>query len=100
MYAGKLFEVIETHLPDVPAYTDDTQLYLSFNPDWIVFMMFRIVLRWLDTVFQDQYLPSLSINYVAKNKVLEQLPPQLYWVKMKICYDQVCNGIRVVIATK
>ena len=32
-------------------------------------------LRWLDTVFQGQYLPSLSINYVAKNKVLEKLPP-------------------------
>ena len=37
-----------------------------------------IGLRWLDTVFQDQYLPSLSINYVAINKVLEKLPPQLY----------------------
>ena len=35
-------------------------------------------LRWLDTVFQGQYLPSLSINYVAMNKVLEKLPPQLY----------------------
>ena len=35
-------------------------------------------LRWLDTVFQGQYLPSLSINYVAINKVLEKLPPQLY----------------------
>ena len=23
------------------------------------------MLRWLDTVFQGQYLPSLSINYVA-----------------------------------
>ena len=35
-------------------------------------------LWWLDTVFQGQYLPSLSINYVSKNKVLEKLPPQLY----------------------
>ena len=34
--------------------------------------------RGLDTVFQGQYLPSLSINYVAINKVLEKLPPQLY----------------------
>ena len=34
--------------------------------------------RWLDTVFQGEYLPSLSINYVAINKVLEKLPPQLY----------------------
>ena len=39
----------------------------------VVFM-----LRWLDTVFQGQYLSSLSINYVAKKKVLEILPPQLY----------------------
>ena len=35
-------------------------------------------LRWLDTVFQGQYRPSLSINYVTINKVLEKLPPQLY----------------------
>ena len=35
-------------------------------------------LRWLDTVFQGQYLPSLRIIYVAINKVLEKLPPQLY----------------------
>ena len=57
-------------------------------------------LRWLDTVFQGQYLPSLNINYVAINKVLEKLPPQLYQIKMKIFYDQGCNDIRVVIATK
>ena len=30
-------------------------------------------LRWLDTVFQGQYLPSLSISYVAINKVLEKI---------------------------
>ena len=35
-------------------------------------------LRWLDTVFRGQHLSSVSINYVAKNKVLEKLPPQLY----------------------
>ena len=34
-----------------------------------------LALRWLDTVFQGQYLPSLSINYVAINKDLEKLPP-------------------------
>ena len=32
VYAGKLFEVIKTHLPNVHAYADDTQLYLSFKP--------------------------------------------------------------------
>ena len=34
--------------------------------------------KWLHTVFQGQYLPSLSINYVATNKHLEKLPPQVY----------------------
>ena len=38
----------------------------------------NIALRWLGTVFQGQYLPSLSINYVAIKKVLEKLQPQLY----------------------
>ena len=32
----------------------------------------------LDTVFHGQYLPSLGTNYVAINKDLEKLPPQLY----------------------
>ena len=29
-------------------------------------------LRWLDTVFQGQYLPCLSVNYVAINKDLDK----------------------------
>ena len=33
MYASKLFEVVKSHLPDVHAYADDTQIYLSFMPD-------------------------------------------------------------------
>ena len=47
-----------------------------------------------------QYLPSLSINYVAIGKDLKKLPPQVCWIKMKTCYDQGCNEIGVVIATK
>ena len=30
--------------------------------------------KWLHTVFQGQYLPNSSINYVAINKQLEKLP--------------------------
>ena len=33
IYASKLFEIVKCHLPDVHAYADDTQLYLSFKPD-------------------------------------------------------------------
>ena len=40
-------------------------------------------LRWLDGVFQGQYLLSLSINYVAINNNLEKLPTQLHQIKIK-----------------
>ena len=58
------------------------------------------VLRWLDTVFLSEYLSSLSVSYVAINKDLEKLTPQLYQIKMKLCYDQSFNDIVVVVATK
>ena len=38
---------------------------------------FQKLHRWPDTVFQRQYLPSLSINYVAIKMDLEKLSPQL-----------------------
>ena len=33
------------------------------------------LLRWLDWIFLGGYLPSLSINYVAMNKVMEKKLP-------------------------
>ena len=33
MYASKLSEVVKNHLPNIHAYADDTQIYLSFKPD-------------------------------------------------------------------
>ena len=33
MYASKLFEVVKNHLPNIHAYADDTQIYLSSKPD-------------------------------------------------------------------
>lgn len=32
IYASKLFDVIQSHLPDAHCYADDTQLYVSFSP--------------------------------------------------------------------
>ena len=32
IYASKLFNIIERHLPDAHCYADDSQLYLSFRP--------------------------------------------------------------------
>ena len=55
------------------------------------------VARWL---FRGRYLSSLSINYVAINKDLEKVLPQLYRIKIKLCYDQGYNDIGVVTATK
>ena len=60
---------------------------------------FGSCLRWLGRVFQGQYFSSLSKNYVVINRDLEKLPPQLYWINMKICYDQGYNDSEVVMAT-
>ena len=32
IYSSDLFSLLESHLPTVHAYADDTQLYLSFSP--------------------------------------------------------------------
>ena len=52
----------------------------EYNFVWVCQQGFAwtIDLRWLNTVFQGQHLPSLSINYVAIKKDLENMPPQLY----------------------
>jgi len=31
VYASKLFEIVQAHMPKVHCFADDTQLYLSFN---------------------------------------------------------------------
>ena len=33
MYASKLFDVVESHLPNVYTHADDMQLYISFKPN-------------------------------------------------------------------
>ena len=58
-----------------------------WNPVWVChadrFTYFwrkkkSLLLRRLDTGFQGQYLQCSSIDYVAINKDLEKLPPELY----------------------
>ena len=45
-------------------------------------------------------IPAKFEHKLRRHKHLEKLPPQLCQIKMKICYDQGCNDIGVVIATK
>ena len=45
-------------------------------------------------------IPAKFEHKLHRHKHLEKLPPQLCQIKMKICYDQGCNDIGVVIATK
>ena len=53
--------------------------YSYFSADFRLRIFLNVFfLRWLDTVCQGQYLPSLSVNYDAINKDLEKLTPQLY----------------------
>ena len=56
-------------------------------------------LRWLDWISWGEYLPSLSINYVAMSKDMEKRFPQLYYIKMKISHDLGFIAIAVAMAT-
>ena len=56
-------------------------------------------LRWLDWIFYGGCLPSLSINVVGMSKDIGKRLPQLYYAKMKICYDMGFIAIGVAIAT-
>ena len=79
-----LIEIWSIEIFSISSYTElQSIIHRSFECNMILGTSYRSdkwiqFLRWLDTVFQGQYLPSLSINYVAINKVLEKLPPQLY----------------------
>ena len=84
------------------------------NPNWFIyftpskfFIIFFLICRcrlkakggsiW----FSGSKPPSLSIRYLAIKKYLKKLPPQPYLIdKDENCYDQGCNDIGVVIATK
>ena len=33
VYASKFFEIVHAHLPDAHYFANDTQVYLSFNPN-------------------------------------------------------------------
>ena len=56
-------------------------------------------LRWLDWIFWEGYLPSLSVNYVAMSKDMGKRLPQLYYIKIKISFDLGFIAIRVAMAT-
>ena len=68
-------------------------------PDLALNKGFPAKLRWLDWIFLGEYLPSLSINYVAMSKDMKKRFPQLYYIKMKNSYDLGFIAIGVAMAT-
>ena len=69
----------------------DSSLLVDFDYDRSLFEFEQnshcLYLRWLDLISKGQYLPSLSIDYVAINNDIVKRSPLLYYIKMKICYD-------------
>ena len=55
---------------------------------------------WHMKVAQYSFSAKFEHKLRRHKQTFEKLPPQLYEIKMKICHDQGCNEIGVVIATK
>ena len=71
----------------------------------------KLFLRWLDGVFHDEYLSSLSLNYVAINKDLEKSPvdttavldndENLFWSRLpwhRSCYSNEITPLTILLA--
>ena len=71
-YASKLFEVLWGHLPDVHAYADDTQLYLSFKPNSDV--------NQHDTITPTELYVKAICNWILAEKLnLNDDNTELFW---------------------
>ena len=67
---------------------------VEFGP-YGVNLLNKELAKFVSKIALQNFLTTLAIN-----KDLKKLSPQLYQVKMKICYDQGCNDIGVVMETK
>ena len=67
VYASKLFEIVQDHLPNAHCFTDDTQLYLSFDPNGPT----------------DQ-----AMALAAMERRVSDLCKWMYWDKLKINNDK------------
>ena len=64
VYASKLFEIVQDHLPNAHCFADDTQLYLSFDPNGPTdqAMALEVMERCISDLRKWMYRDKLKIN--------------------------------------
>ena len=64
VYASKLFEIVQDHLPNAHCFADDTQLYLSFDPNCPTdqAMALEAMERCISDLRKSMYRNKLKIN--------------------------------------
>ena len=64
VYASKLFKIVQDHLLNAHCFTDDTQLYLSFNPNCPTdqAMALEAIERCITDLHKWMYRDKLKIN--------------------------------------
>ena len=64
VYASKLFEIAQDHLPNAHCFADDTQLYLSFDPNGPMdqAMKLETMERCISDLRKWKYRDKLKIN--------------------------------------
>ena len=79
LYTSRLFDIIQTHLPEVHYLTDDTQLYLSFSPSNAINQLSAIsaMESCVDDILSWMLTDSLKLNDDKSEFLIIGTPQQL-----------------------
>ena len=108
---GRQARIFTTNVPKIVDLQSSSEQIFSENCRWVPLNIGRTgIWKCLNTVFQGQYLPSLSINYVATNKHLEKITTtdvldkdeNLSWSGLqwhRSCHSNVMTPLSIIVAT-
>ena len=79
LYTSRLFDIIQTHLPEVHCFADDTELYLSFSPSNAINQLSAIgaMESCVDDIRSWMFTDSLKLNDDKSEFLIIGTPQQL-----------------------
>ena len=99
---NRLFDIIQTHLPNVHCLVDDTQLYLSFCPSDAINQLSAInaLESCINDICSQMLINSPQLNYDNSKFLMIAIPQHLAKINIRIIRVGYCNVSTVCSARK